>query len=72
MITILSIIALYLFFGLLTLALVLKGPEKYQSTVELSYLIFTVLIWPAVLAWLLASRIESPTIRNPFWKRGTP
>jgi len=70
MVTALSFIALYLMFGVLAAALIFSGPEKHESHIDVSHLVFVVVLWPATGAWYLLSGLESPHFRNPFWTGG--
>jgi hypothetical protein len=53
--------------GVLAAALIFSGPEKYESYIDVSHLVFIVFFWPVFGAWYAISNFESPHFRNPFW-----
>ena len=69
MVTIL--IVLYVLLGLGCTALTMYDRRR-ESYLEVSFLVLTLVFWPVVMLALGLTRLEVPTIRNPFWTRGTP
>ena len=66
------LIALYLLAGVGTLALFCYVNRR-ESCIDILLIASVFCFWFLVLLVMLAESLEdAPTVRNPFWHRGTP